>query len=116
MRCRWPPRETLLRRNEHIFLKYNYQFVRLALTDIVLLEANNTSTTLITTGPRYSLRLSLAAALEQLQYTSLVRVHRSFAINLAHVSAFNDTDVTVHGTVVPLGRQYKPDFMREFSS
>jgi len=111
-----PARETILRLDQHIFLKHNYQFVRLALADLVLLEADNTSTTLVTTGPRYSLRLSLVALLEQLRYAPLVRVHRSFAVNVAHVAAFSEAETTVGGHVVPLGRQYKADFMRQFHS
>jgi len=107
-------RESILRLGEHIFLKHNYQFVRLALADIVLLEADNTVTTLVTTGPRYSLRMSLTAALERLGYPSLVRVHRSFAVNLTHVSAFSETEATLHDQAVPLGRQYKADFLRQF--
>lgn len=107
-------REILLRRDEFIYLKYNYQFVRLALQDIVVLEADNTSTIVVTAGPRYSLRLSLAAVLEQLRYTSLVRVHRSYALNLAHVTAFSDTEAIAHGISVPLGRQYKAEFLRNF--
>ena len=107
-------RETILRLDQHIFLKHNYQFVRLALADIVLLEADNTVTTLGTTGPRYSLRMSLTAALERLAYPSLVRVHRSFAINLTHVSAFSETEATLHDQTVPLGRQYKADFLQHF--
>lgn len=109
------PRETILRLDDHIFLKHNYQFVRLALADIVLLEADNTSTTLVTApGPRYSLRLPLATALERLRHPPLLRVHRSFALNLAHVSAFSETEATVGGQAVPLGRQYKAEFLRRF--
>ena len=106
--------EPILRLDQHIFLKHNYRFVRLALNDIVLLEADNTVTTFVTTGPHYSLRLSLTAALERLSYPRLVRVHRSFAINLHHVSTFSDTEATLHDQTVPLSRQYKADFLRQF--
>jgi len=106
--------ETILRLDQHIFLKHNYRYVRLALSDIVLLEADNTVTTLVTTGPHYSLRLSLTAALERLSYPRLVRVHRSFAINLHHVSTFSDTEATLHDQTVPLSRQYKAAFLRQF--
>ena len=109
-----PPREPILRLDDHIFLKHNYQFVRLALADIVLLEADNTAILLVTTGPRYSLRLSLTAALERLHYQPLVRVHRSFALNISRVSAFTEAEATVGGQVVPLGRQYKAEFLRQF--
>ena len=108
------PRETMLRLDQHIFLKHNYRYVRLALADIVLLEADNTVTTLVTTGPHYSLRLSLTAALERLSYPSLVRVHRSFAVNLQHISAFSEVEAVLHTHTVPLGRQYKAEFLRQF--
>lgn len=109
-------RETLLRLDTHVFLKHNYQFVRVDLADLLLLEANNTTITLLTTGPRYSLRLSLTAALERLHYPPLVRVHRSYALNLAHVSAFSETEAVVGGLSVPIGRQYKADFLRQFTT
>lgn len=107
-------RETILRLDQHIFLKHNYRFVRLTLADVVLLEADNTLTTLVTTGPRYSLRLSLTSTLERLNYPALVRVHRSFAINIQRVSSFSETGASLHDLTVPLGRQYKADFLRHF--
>jgi DNA-binding LytR/AlgR family response regulator len=88
--------------------------VRLTLADIVLLEADNTTTNIITTGPHYALRLSLTAVLERLSYPPLVRVHRSYAINLHHLSTFNESEATLHDQAVPLGRQYKADFLRHF--
>ncbi len=107
-------RETILRFDQHIFLKHNYQYVRLTLADIVLLEADNTTTNVVTTGPHYALRLSLTAVLERLCYPPLVRVHRSYAINLHHLTTFSDTEATLHDQTVPLGRQYKADFLRHF--
>jgi DNA-binding LytR/AlgR family response regulator len=108
------PRETILRFDQHVFLKHNYQYVRLALADIVLLEADNTTTNVVTTGPHYALRLSLTAVLERLSYPPLVRVHRSYAINLHHLSTFSESEATLHDQTVPLGRQYKADFLRHF--
>ena len=108
------PRETILRFDQHIFLKHNYQYVRLTLADIVLLEADNTTTNIVTTGPHYALRLSLTAVLERLSYPPLVRVHRSYAINLHHLYTFSESEATLHDQTVPLGRQYKADFLRHF--
>lgn len=107
-------REPILRLDDHVFLKHNYQFVRLALADILLLEADNTSTRLFTAGPHYSLRLPLALALERLHCPALLRVHRSFAVHVAHVSSFSSTTATVGGRSVPLGRQYKAAFLEHF--
>ncbi|TGE24013.1 DNA-binding response regulator [Hymenobacter aquaticus] len=107
-------RDTILQLGDHVFIKDNYQFVRIPLRDIQVLEADNTYTTLITTARKYALRLSLGAVLERLRFPALVRVHRSFALNIEQVEAFSEAEATVAGQLVPLGRQYKENFLQQF--
>ncbi len=107
-------RESILQLDGHVFIKHNYQFVRVPLTDILHLEAENAHTTLVTTTRKYALRIALSAVLERLDFPALVRVHRSHAVNMQRVESFSDTDATVAGTLVPLGRQYKDEFLRHF--
>jgi DNA-binding LytR/AlgR family response regulator len=108
-------RDTLLRRDDHVFIKHAQQFVRLPLASILILEADNTCTTFVTTERKYVLRLSLTTVLERLAYPDLVRVHRSFALNLRHVAAFTEGEATVGSQQVPIGRQYKAEFLRQFN-
>lgn len=110
-----PGRDTLLRRDEHVFIKHAQQFVRLPLASLLVLEADNTCTTFVTTERKYVLRLPLSTVLERLAYPDLVRVHRSYALNLRHVAAFTDGEATVGGQPVPIGRQYKAEFLRQFN-
>jgi len=107
-------RETILQLDDHVFIKHNYQFIRLALRDIVLLEADNTYTSLVTTERKYALRLTISAVLDRLRFPPLLRVHRSYAINSQHIEAFNEHEATVGGQVVPIGRQYKDAFLQQF--
>jgi two-component system, response regulator PdtaR len=107
-------RETILCHDDHVFIKHNYQFVRIPMSDILLLETDNAYTTLVTAARKYALRIALSAVLERLPLPHLVRIHRSHAVNIQHVESFSDTDVTVAGQLVPLGRQYKEDFLRHF--
>ena len=107
-------RDTILQLDEHVFIKDNSQFVRIPLADILLLEADNTYTSLRTPTRKYALRLTLGAVLERLHFAQLVRVHRSFAINIQRVESFSDTEATVAGQAVPLGRQYREAFLKQF--
>ena len=107
-------RDTILQLNDHVFIKDNNQFVRIPLADILLLEADNTYTALRTPSRRYALRLTLGAVLERLHFAQLVRVHRSFAVNIQRVESFSDTEATVAGQAVPLGRQYREAFLKQF--
>ncbi|MCR5887244.1 response regulator [Hymenobacter sp. J193] len=107
-------RESILQLDDHVFIKHNYQFVRVPLADILLLAADNTYTTLVTPTRKYALRLSLGAVLERLHFVQLVRIHRSYAVNIQRVEAFSETEATVAGQAVPLGRQYKEAFLQHF--
>jgi DNA-binding LytR/AlgR family response regulator len=107
-------RDTILQLDDHVFIKDNHQFVRIPLADILLLEADNTYTALRTPARKYALRLTLGAVLERLHFAQLVRVHRSFAVNIHRVESFSETEATVAGQTVPLGRQYREAFLKQF--
>ena len=107
-------RDTILQLNDHVFIKDNHQFVRIPLADILLLEADNTYTTLFTPTRKYALRLTLGAVLGRLHLAQLVRVHRSFAVNIQRVESFSEAEATVAGQAVPLGRQYREAFLKQF--
>jgi two-component system, response regulator PdtaR len=94
------PREPILQVNNSIFIKQNYQFLKIELPDLLL--------------SKYTLRLSLTAFLERLNFGPLVRVHRSFAVNINHVEAFTEHDLTVSQQTIPLTKGYKDDFLMRF--
>lgn len=107
-----PNRDTILKIDDYVFIKQGFQFVKINLADILILEAEDNYTYFVTTTKRYILRLSLSAALERLQFSRMVRVHRSFAVNVRRVDTFDEQSVTLDGHVVPVGKNYKEDFMR----
>jgi len=107
-------RDTILQLDNHVFIKDQQQFVRVPLADILLLEADNTYTTLLTPTRKYALRLTLGTVLDRLRCPQLVRVHRSFAVNIQRVERFSDTEAVVAGQAVPLGRQYREAFLSQF--
>ncbi|GAB4034506.1 response regulator [Spirosoma jeollabukense] len=106
--------EAILQVGEYIFIKQNYQFVRLHQAEVLYAEAEDKYTTLVTTTRKFVLRLSLAVLLQRLMDMTLVRVHRSYAVNLGRVDSFNDYEIQVPGQTLPLGRVYKDDFLRHF--
>ncbi|WP_128547882.1 LytR/AlgR family response regulator transcription factor [Larkinella soli] len=109
-----PSRETILRIDNLIFIKHNYQFVKIPLEDIMFLEADGAYTTITTHDRKFAIRLTLSTLLDRLSETQLVRVHRSFAVHIKKVEGFSDREITVGKHIVPLGRQYKPAFIQQF--
>lgn len=106
--------EPILRIDDAVFIKHKYQFVKISLNDIDYIEADGSYTTLVTAQHRYALRLTISHVLDRLSFPRLIRIHRSYAVNLNRVSTFNEREVCLPTMSLPLGRIYKPDFLRHF--
>ncbi|PSR56572.1 DNA-binding response regulator [Adhaeribacter arboris] len=110
-----PSAETILAINDAIFVKQNYRFLKIVLADILVLEADSNFTYIYTLENKFILRCSLQHVVEKISLPQLVRVHRSFAVNLQHLQTFNDSFVVIGKHEVPLGRNYKEEFFKHFN-
>ena len=108
-------KETILRMNDYIFVKHNYAFVKISLSDIWYVEAENNYVQLVTGEKKVLLRLSFAQLLEKINYKPLVRIHRSYAVNINAIQSFTEQEVLIHKTALPVGRSYREDFLRHFN-
>jgi DNA-binding LytR/AlgR family response regulator len=107
-------KETVLQMNDYIFVKNNYVFVKIRLADLLYIEADNNYINVITQEKKFVLRLSLSQLLEKINYKPLVRIHRSYAVNINAIQSFNDQEVQISKTELPIGRNYKEEFLRNF--
>ncbi|NJB87478.1 DNA-binding LytR/AlgR family response regulator [Lewinella marina] len=110
-----PSRDSILKVEDHIFVKNNYRFVKISLADILYLEADNNYTVINTAAQKLAIRQPLKAILDRLAVPRLVRTHRSFAVNLDQVESFTETEVQVGPRDIPLGRNYKQAFLDYFN-
>ena len=109
-----PEKEMILRMHDHIFVKHNYAFVKLKLDELLYIEAENNYTSIVTAEKKFLLRLSLNQLLEKINYKPLVRIHRSFAVNINTIQSFNEQEVEINQQHLPIGRNYKEDFIKQF--
>jgi two-component system, response regulator PdtaR len=107
-------KESILQINDDIFIKQNYQFVKFPLKDIIYLEADNVYTNIVTTQKKYVIRQALSAVQERLPLKQLVKIHRSYVININKIDSFNEHEVIVSGHQIPLSRSFKDEFMKHF--
>lgn len=107
-------KEVILQLNEYIFVKNNYAFVKLKLEDILYAEADNNYVQIVTTEKKLLLRLSLSQLLEKIHYAPLVRIHRSYVVNIHAIQSFTDQEVLINKLPLPVGRSYREDFLRHF--
>ncbi|MBC7407325.1 MAG: response regulator [Arcicella sp.] len=107
-------KEMFLQVNNDIFIKQNYQFVKFSLKEILYLEADNIYTNIITIQKKYVIRQSIGNVHDRLPMKNLIRVHRSFVLNINKIDSFNEHEVVVQGHVIPISRTYKDEFMKHF--
>jgi DNA-binding LytR/AlgR family response regulator len=107
-------KETVLQMNDYIFVKNNYNFVKIKLSDLLYIEADNNYVNVITQEKKLVLRLSLSQLLDKINYKPLVRIHRSYAVNIDAIHSFNDQEVQINKIELPIGRNYKEEFLKHF--
>ncbi len=108
-------KEQFLQLKEYLFIKQNYRFVKLRLSEILFAEADNNYVNIHTAGQKFSLRLSLSELIERLQFQRLVRVHRSYAVNIDEISSFDDQLIRIGKHEIPIGRNHRQEFLDHFN-
>lgn len=108
-------KEHFLQLKDYIFIKQNYRFVKFKLAEILFAEADNNYVNIQTVNQKFAIRLSLSDLIEKLQFPRLVRIHRSYAVNLDEISSFDEQEVKVGNKEIPIGRNYRQDFLDQFN-
>ncbi len=107
-------KESILCFNDAIFIKQNYKFIKVNVHDIYYFEAQNNHTYIATKDKSFVVRYPLNLVIDKLDQPHFVRVHRSYAINMDHLDTFNNNSVFLKDHEIPLGRNYKDDFLQRF--
>lgn len=106
--------ETEVLSSRYLFLKVEYQFVRIALDDILYIEGLKDYIKVhlkSDTKPIMSLT-SLKALEEKLSPRRFMRIHRSYIVALDKITAMTKSAVQVGAVSIAVGNQYKDEFNR----
>lgn len=98
--------------DDYLFLKVEYQLVRIAYSDILYIEGLKDYVKVYRqsdTKPLLSLT-SLKALEEKLPARHFMRVHRSFIVSLDRIDAVTRNSVQIGPTTIPVSDQYKDVF------
>ncbi|WP_138480425.1 LytR/AlgR family response regulator transcription factor [Dyadobacter bucti] len=99
-------------KDEYLFLKVEYQLVRIAYNDILYTEGLKDYVKVhLKSEPKPILSLtSLKALEEKLPSSKFMRVHRSFIVNLDKISAVTRNTIQIGTITIPVSDQYKEGF------
>jgi len=103
--------------DDHIYLKVEYQLVRVALADILYVEGLKDYVKVhLASQPRPLLSLtSLRNMEEKLPARQFMRIHRSYIVSLNHLQAVGRGTVQIKGETLPVSDGYREAFDQFFS-
>ena len=107
-------KETLLFFNNYFFVKHNYRFNKFSIDELLFAESDNNYIKLVTTNKKIALRVSLQYLADKFNHPALVRVHRGFIVNIKNIDSFNEEEIIIGPHQIPIGRNYKDDFLKSF--
>ena len=97
---------------EYIFLKVEYQLLRISIKDIIYIEGLKDYAKIhLSSDPKPVLSLITLKSLEEkLPARRFMRVHRSFIITLDKIESITKNTVHIGGIMIAVGDQYKDTF------
>ena len=91
---------------EFFFVRENRGYVRVELSSIVYMEAQKNYVKIVTTGRTHLVCTTLTRLEQLLNGGNIRRVHRSFLINITHLSAFDRQKIIMQETRIPISELY----------
>ena len=101
-------------RDETIFVKNNHIYEKVIISDILWIEAHGAYCKLNTIKKELLLCINLSAFQKLVKIPQIVRVHRSYIINLHKVDAFEADYMHINGELIPLGPKYRDCLAKVF--
>jgi len=100
----------MIPKTENIQYKYfnvNKNYVKVCVNDILYIESVKDYIKIVSNQQSIMTRGKLMDVESELNSANIIRIHRSFMINLNHMESFNQNEIFISGQSFAIGRQYK---------
>ncbi len=94
---------------EHLFIKTEYKIVRVAVRDIRYMESMRDYVSVYTENERILTLQPLRTFEEQLRASSLIRVHKSYIVNLDRIDKVERRRMVIGDKYIPIGETYQDE-------
>ncbi len=101
-----PPKEAFL------YVKADYQTVKIAFSDILYIEGLKDYVKIYTNGKMVMTRLNLKGIAAKLPDDQFIRVHRSFIVAFSQIKTFQKSFIQLGKKKIPIGNAYQEDLFK----
>ncbi|MCJ8290192.1 MAG: response regulator transcription factor [Crocinitomicaceae bacterium] len=95
---------------------YDTHNIKIKLEDLLWIKSSDKYIEIQTKERRYIKREGIDSFLNSNDLTGIVRVHRSFAVNLLNIQAVNNSNISINGNNIPISRKYANAFRAVYNS
>lgn len=97
--------------NEFFFVKANQKLIKLSYNEIYYVEAFADYVKIFLEDKKIVTLQTMKNMEKKLPSEMFSRVHRSYIVNREHVASFSGTKLEVNDVSIPIGKNYKDDFL-----
>lgn len=101
--------------DDRIFLKTDDFMVKVLIEEILWVEADDYYCKVVTRDKQHLVTLTLKKFAEQVQSSLLLRVHRSYMVNLKHVEKVGNLYLYIGKRKIPIGRSYSDKLLQRLN-
>lgn len=101
--------------SDSIFIRDKNRFVRINYNEVLWLKAKSNYTQITTLDNQYLLTVTLKTLSEKIKSKSLIRIHRSYMINLDFISSFDGNLIFIKDEKFSVSQQYRENFFKRFN-
>jgi DNA-binding LytR/AlgR family response regulator len=105
------PRELPFLVNQNLFIRANGKFKKLAIDDLLFVEASGSYVHIHSVTDRFTLSHNLTNFQKKTPLSNLVRIHRSYLVNINKVDSFEESFVFIQNHKLPLSDSYRNEFL-----
>ncbi len=95
----------------YLMVKADYKLYKINFDDIHYIEGQHEYVSFYTKEKRVTALYSLKALEDQLPRDKFIRVHKSYIVNIDHISEIEQVSLTVAGHKVPIGGSYRDSLL-----
>ncbi len=100
-------KEESLRVKDYIFVRSDGKFVRINLNDLLYVENVGDYVLFKTSEAQFLVHATLKNIARKLQHPDLLKVHRSYIINLSKIVDIQDNSVLIDKKIIPVSRAHR---------
>ncbi|WP_298151827.1 response regulator [Flavobacterium sp.] len=111
----WDQQSDALMIKDAIFVKDKFKYSKIVISEIMWIRSEGNYLEIHTDKGFELVRASMTYFLERLDQRSFFRTHKSYIVNLNHMTKLESTNITIGGTIIPVSKTYIDDLMKRLN-